>query len=110
MLEIKSNGADWNDPPNPLTVLYKKLEQKPLDPIYESIGNFIINVNPVTVTQNDRRYSGCKQFIGHFATIPFVFNIITDEKVVIERLTKAIRMNQERADYAALKNRTNSFT
>ncbi|MCK6259234.1 hypothetical protein LCY76_21915 [Fictibacillus sp. KIGAM418] len=109
MLDILSNGTDWNDHPVPITTLIKKLKEKPLDPIYESMGNFIVKVNPVTDAQHDIRHKGCTQFFGHFATIPFVFNIITDEKVVIEELTKAIRMNQQRLDYEALKNHTSMY-
>ncbi|EIT83855.1 pyruvate/2-oxoglutarate dehydrogenase complex dehydrogenase (E1) component eukaryotic type beta subunit [Fictibacillus macauensis ZFHKF-1] len=106
MLDIIANGSGWNDTPNPLTMLVKKLQEKPLDPIYEAMGNFIVKITE-SESHSDFRYRGCTRFVGHFATIPYVFNIVTDEKVVIEQLAKAIRMNQQRLDYEALKNHTN---
>ncbi|MFC0186966.1 hypothetical protein ACFFJY_01640 [Fictibacillus aquaticus] len=101
MLEIKSNGPDWNSPSEPVTHLLKLLDKKPLDPVYEAMGNFIVK-NKKKVAE-DPHYAGSTQFFGHFATVPFCFNIITDEKVVIEELTKAIRMNQNRLDYERLR-------
>jgi hypothetical protein len=102
LLEIKSNGTDWNEPIQPIHTLLKKLDQKPLDPVYETMGNFIIKYRSDRNIENSR-YAGCTHFMGHFATIPYVFNIITDERVIIEELTKAIRMNQERLDYESLR-------
>lgn len=108
MLEIKSNGTDWNAPVQPIHTLLKKLDQKPLDPVYEGMGNFIIKYKHVHQTDNPR-YVGCTHFLGHFATIPYVFNVITDEKVIIEELTKAIRINQERLDYEQLRRNIFSY-
>jgi hypothetical protein len=108
VLEIKSNGTDWNAPVQPIHTLLKKLDQKPLDPVYEGMGNFIIKYKTEKQTDNPR-YVGCTHFLGHFATIPYVFNVITDERVIIEELTKAIRINQERLDYEQLRKNIFSY-
>jgi hypothetical protein len=108
VLEIKSNGTDWNSPVQPIQTLLKKLDQKPLDPVYENMGNFIIKYKSERQVDN-RRYIGCTHFLGHFATTPYVFSVITDEKVIIEELTKAIRMNQERLDYETLRRNIYSY-
>ncbi|WP_261131085.1 hypothetical protein [Bacillus sp. Marseille-Q3570] len=104
MLYIDSNGPEWGGgEPENIQALLKRLSSEPLDPIYESMGNFIVSYQPGRSTSENKRFEGCTHFFGHFATSSHVFSIITDEKVVIESLTAAIRMNQCRSDYERLK-------
>ncbi|MGM7703087.1 hypothetical protein ACSVDE_15250 [Pseudalkalibacillus sp. Hm43] len=104
MLYIDANGPDWGgQEPENIPALIKRLKSEPLDPIYETMGNFIVSYQPSSWTPENKRFEGCTHFFGHFATSPYVFSIITDEKVVIDSLTSAIRMNQCRTDYERIK-------
>ncbi|WP_349408837.1 hypothetical protein [Pseudalkalibacillus sp. SCS-8] len=104
MLYIDANGSQWGgEEPENLPALLKRLKTEPLDPIYEEMGNFIVPYQPSKWTSENKRFQGCTHFFGHFATSSHVFSIITDEQVVIESLTAAIRMNQCRSDYEQIK-------
>ncbi|WP_257347487.1 hypothetical protein [Pseudalkalibacillus decolorationis] len=104
MLYIDANGLEWSTTePENIPALIKRLQTEPLDPIYEEMGNFIVPYQPTGTSAEKRRFEGCTQFFGHFATSSYVFSIVTDEKTVIESLTAEIRMNQSRSDYARIK-------
>ncbi|MGB8002022.1 MAG: hypothetical protein WCF60_18275 [Anaerobacillus sp.] len=100
MLEIIEIGTNEHGRELTIRELIKTLEQHPLDPAFEQSGNFIFPYQPV---RDAKRYAGCKAFFGDFAMISCRFFIVTDEKVLIEELIKAIKENQERIDYGRLR-------
>ncbi|MGA9289629.1 MAG: hypothetical protein WBV93_14955 [Anaerobacillus sp.] len=100
MLEIIEIGTNEHGRELTIRELIKNLEQHPLDPAFEQSGNFIFPYQPV---RDAKRYAGCKAFFGDFAMISCRFFIVTDEKVLIEELIKAIKENQERIDYGRLR-------
>ena len=120
---ISSCGSHWaGDEPDDVTALLKMLAEHPLDPTFEKYGNFI-EANPCEGVYNpnylkrgkpqwQERYidgprlytcEGVYHFSGNFFDWSFAFGIDTNDADTIERLTTAIRANQQRADYKAAK-------
>lgn len=94
---INSNGSKWyGQEPDTIEDLLQALEKYPLDRRFEAYGNFIMR-EPEMV--DGSRMTGLTRFWGNFYTASHVFCIDTDEPEVIEKLTKAIRANQQRPDY-----------
>ena len=87
---IISNGSHWmGEALDTIEELLVVLATEPLDHTFERYGNFILpprDGHPV-------------RFWGNFARVSHVFSIYTDDQEVIERLTTAIRLNQDRDDY-----------
>lgn len=100
MLEIVEIGQNQHGRDFTIRELVRLLEEHSLDPAYEQSGNFIFPYQPV---RDAKRYTGCRAFFGDFAMISCRFFIITDETVLIDELVKAIRENQQRIDYARLR-------
>ena len=100
LLEIIEIGTNEFGREITIRELIKTLENNPLDPAFEQSGNFIFPYQPV---RDAKRYAGCKAFFGDFAMISCRFFIVTDEKVLIQELIKAIKENQERIDYGRLR-------
>lgn len=88
MLEVISNGSKWaGEKPDTIEDLLNVLDKYVLDPTFESYGNFIIKSN------------NSVKFFGNFLTLSHVFNIVTDELEIINKLSHAINQNQERSEY-----------
>jgi hypothetical protein len=100
LLEIIEIGKNEHGRELTIRELIKKLEEHPLDPAFEESGNFIFPYQPL---RDAKRYEGCRAFFGDFAMISCRFFIVTDEKVLIDELIKAIKENQERIDYGRLR-------
>ncbi|OAS26304.1 hypothetical protein [Methylobacterium platani] len=83
--EILSNGSGSVQP---LEALFARLESDTLDRSFEAYGNFVEECS-----------NGMTSFFGNFLTYSHVFNVMTDDADLIERLTAAIRRNQQSADY-----------
>ena len=97
MTTIIHNGSHWaGEEPDTLDELCAVLASEPLNRDFEAFGNFALH--PVEYTDG-RVDSSITRFWGNFANVSHVFNIDSDDPAVIERLTKAIRENQQRADY-----------
>jgi hypothetical protein len=95
---IISNGSKWNgQDPDSIETLFKVLDMFALDRTFEKYGNFVI-IEPVSEAGEHLVPNGVR-FFGNFAEISHVFSIDTDDPELIERLTAAIRKNQQRADY-----------
>lgn len=108
---ITSNGSHCaGEQPATIDELLQVIEHEPLDRKFEKYGNFIYR-NPQTCVylgQGKYRDTGhiypgqnITRFSGNFLHVSHVFNIDTSDPVVVERLTKAIRSNKQRADYQA---------
>ena len=75
------------------------------------MGNFIFKPYHFTIDETGYvddltrpiypAHPGALQFWGNFYAISHVFHVITRDASLIERLTRAIRSNQERPDYLA---------
>jgi hypothetical protein len=85
--KIRSNGGGN---PQPIEALFARLESDTLDRTFEAYGNFIerIAAFPEVVC-----------FWGNFLTYSHVFSVDTDEPELVERLTAAIRANQQTPAY-----------
>lgn len=104
MIEILSNGSKWaGQEPDSIDVLLDVLNREPLDPTFENCGDFIdpsptwgkYGTTPSPYPDNPNVVS----FFGNFLKVSHVFNIHTDDTEIIEKLTVAIRANQQRTDY-----------
>ena len=88
MTTIHYNGSKWaGQEPERIEYLLALLQAEPLDPRFEPYGNFIDHDNGMTF------------FGGNFLLLASSFSIETDDSSVAERLTTAIRANQQRDDY-----------
>ena len=115
MLKIQSNGSKWaGDAPDSIETLLEVLSREPLDPRFEKYGNFFadvelrigIHVGRGKYVDGDLiypEYPNARRFFGNFANLSHVFTIDTDEPEVISKLVAAIRANQARPDYKAIK-------
>jgi hypothetical protein len=101
---IASNGSKWaGEEPDDLDTLLKVLAEEPLDPSFERYGNFIVDLDHQPDTPRFRRRPGWLNFGGNFANVSHVFSIDTNDPEVIEKLALAIRANQQRSDYIAVR-------
>lgn len=114
MLQIDSNGSKWyGQQPDTIDDLLQVLKEYPLDETFEGYGNFITEITPEYMAEQNRHgfmkgkdyLIGCTRFFGNFATLSHVFNITTDEPESVKALTEAIRVNQQRPDYRSQKKR-----
>lgn len=117
---INSNGSRWaGEEPGDIAELLDVLGKEPLDPSFEAFGNFI-SVNPCSGVINPEYgkvvgaekwidgprifdVEGVVHFFGNFYHYSHVFGIYTNDPETIDKLTAAIRANQERANYKGAK-------
>ena len=119
---IQGNGSKWaGEEEDDLDELFKVLAETPLDPRLERYGNFITPA-PCAGVQNPNwtRGSGEPQWIdgprlyavhvvsfsGNFLEVSHGFSIDTNVPEIIERLTTAIRANQQTEAYLRYKAET----
>lgn len=102
ILSVNPNGG-WKREPDTIERILRYLDAYALDPVFEDYGNFVDAspewLNPETA----RKYAGCTRFWGNFYAVSGVFDVITNDGEIIERLTAAIRRNQRSAAYASAK-------
>jgi hypothetical protein len=94
---INSNGGGRT---LPIEALFDRLASDPLDRTFERYGNFV-SLDPEGFDGKAAFVPGTVHFFGNFQTYSHVFSITTDEAALADRLTAAIRENQQRADYLA---------
>lgn len=105
MLTIISNGSKWaGEQPDSIDQLMEVLSEQPLDKTFELYGNFYDETpewktNPQTGVRAYSEHPNVVNFFGNFYAFSHVFNIVTDDQEVIEKLLPAIRANQRRSDY-----------
>lgn len=75
--------------------LLKLLETEPLDKNFENFGNFVYKHG----ARNHKNPPDCVCFFGSFRYFSYPFRICTDEPEIIEKLTNAIRANQQKSGY-----------
>jgi hypothetical protein len=93
---IHSNGGGNAQP---IEALFARLTSDPLDRTFEHYGDFVLE--PVDMKGRPMGEAGSVLFWGNFLTYSHVFSVITNDADLIERLTAAIRANQQRSDYLA---------
>ena len=116
---IMGNGSKWmGEEADGIDELLKTLAEHPLDPRFEEYGNFITH-DPCVGVQNPnwtwgngepqwidgpRMYeSHVVRFGGNFFEVSRGFSIDTNVPEIIERLTQAIRANQQTEAYLRYK-------
>lgn len=93
MIRVDYNGGDGVEKKAyAINVLFPLLEERTLDPMFEDYGNFIIKMPLGTIV-----------FWGNFYGYSHIFRIETDETYLINKLTDAIRKNQDTMAYKDLK-------
>ena len=109
MIKIISNGIAKNVPawitnkPGTIEDLKEILTKYTLDPTFEKYGNFI-NYNPQWVKpESQNKYKGCAVIFGNFKTYSHVFNIITDDKKLLNELQILVDKNKSTNDYMLAK-------
>ena len=104
MLEIISNGSKWNgEKPDSIDILIEVLKDYALDPMFEECGDFV-NHNPTWLNPEAKeKYKNCTEIFGNFLTLSHVFNIITDDKNIIDKLAKCIQDNKSTGEYIRAK-------
>lgn len=121
MIVIENNGSkSAGESPDSIDQLLERLAAAPLDPTFEDYGNFVM---PARGSRHVRGYDDngtyvdyyedlgpiypeapdAVMFWGNFFAISARFGIYTDEAELIDRLTAAIRANQQRPDYLEAK-------
>lgn len=94
MIKVIANGSKFlGQEPDTIEKLLEVLKEHPLNRTFEKYGDFISSnfLKP--------KPPGTVSIHGNFHTISHAFCIITDEPELIEKLTLAIRENQQRPDY-----------
>lgn len=101
IIEIRSNGSKWaGEQPDSIEMLLNVLESYTLDPCFEDFGNFATEFKPTKGwNEKNEQYKGCTSFFGNFSTLSHVFNIITNDNELIQKLTEVIRANQQTEAY-----------
>lgn len=100
IIEIISNGSKWyGQQPDSIETLLQVIETETLDPRFEDYGNFINEYKPMKVTDNNQHLVGCTTIFGNFQKYSHVFRIITNDEKTIDKLTQAIRKNQQTEEY-----------
>jgi hypothetical protein len=105
ILLINSNGPPSHHPQESLDLLFDLLATEPLDRKFEQFGNFLYAagsqrhgfVNPEL--RDAARRDKLVHVWGNFLHRSHVFSISTNDKQLLQRLSRAIRANQKRADY-----------
>jgi hypothetical protein len=84
MLDIVNNGSQWaGQPPAPIERLYEVLENYTLDYHFNHIS----------------RIGEIYQFRGNFRLLTHVFNIYTDDPVIIKKMRILFCKNKRRKEY-----------
>lgn len=105
MLEIRSNGSKWfGQSPAPLEELYQTLTEHTLDPAFEMYGNFL-NRAPQWISEGaTQKYTGCASIFGNFLTYSHAFDLVTDEKEIIDEIEHLVAENKATDRYIDAKN------
>jgi hypothetical protein len=102
---INSNGPPSHHPKESLDHLFDLLATEPLDRKFEEFGNFLYAAGShrhgfVKAELRDAaRRDKLVHVWGNFLNVSHVFNISTNDKPLLQRLSRAIRANQNRPDY-----------
>lgn len=97
--------APWSFIPDTAENILRDLESFTLDPVFELYGNFI---NPAPVWMSEvvaERYAGCTSIFGNFLTLSHAFRLVTDDPVLISRLSAAVERNKATKEYQAARKR-----
>jgi len=104
MIKIISNGSKfYGQEPDTIEILLDVLKKETLDPYWEKLGNFV-DRNPNWLKKEAKeKYKDCTVIFGNFSSVSHVFNIITDEEELIQKLEQAINNNKQTVEYQELR-------
>lgn len=92
-LEIRANGSKWaGQSPDPVETLLALLKSEPLDPRFEDYGDFVMR---------DETWPNVHVW-GNFFNVSHCFDI-KGTPAECAAIVAAIRENQRRADYRAIR-------
>ena len=93
----------WLECPDTIERIARDLEEHTLDPVFEQHGDFC-DRSPEWLTKEDTdKYAGCVRFWGNFLDYAGVFDVITSDKEIIEKLSELIVRNKATPKYIAAK-------
>lgn len=103
MTEILSTTRDpdtpWIEKPDTVDRILRDLAAHTLDPVFEQYGDFC-DRHPEWLTEAaKKKYAGCTRFWGNFLEHAGLFDVITDDRETIARLSKAIARNKATPQY-----------
>lgn len=102
--EILSNGSKWyGQKPDTIEDFLHNLKQYPLDPIFESYGDFVTLYNPIKWTESNRKYKGFYVIFGNFLHGAGVFRIMTNDETLIKTVTELVTANKLMDEYQQAK-------
>lgn len=102
--EIRLPKTPWCTVPDTLDRIIGDLDKHTLSPEIGAFG--FIDRSPEWIRPSDaERYAGCTRILGNFDGYSGVFEVITDDADVIERLSAAIARNMATPAYAEAKMR-----
>jgi hypothetical protein len=104
MLTINSNDSKWyGQQPDTIEELKEALKNYTLDPIFERYGDFV-NRTPIWDNpEYKEKYKGCTLIWGNFLTLSHVFNIVTDDELLIGEIEALVAENKKRPEYLTAK-------
>ena len=103
MTEILSTTRDpdmpWIEKPDTVDRILSDLAAHTLDPVFEQYGD-CCDHHPEWLTEAaKKKYAGCTRFWGNFLEHASLFDVITDDRETIARLSKAIARNKATPQY-----------
>ena len=102
--EIRRTKTPWCTEPDTLDRILGDLDKHTLSPEIGAFG--FIDRSPEWIRPSDaERYVGCTHILGNFEGYSGVFEVITDDEGVIEKLSAAIARNMATPAYAEAKMR-----
>ena len=102
--KIRRPETPWFEEPDTLDRILCDLEMETLDPALGAFG--FVDRTPKWLSPSDaERWAGCTHILGNFVGYSGVFEVITDDADVIERLSAAIARNMATPAYAEAKMR-----
>jgi hypothetical protein len=81
--------------------ILKDMSEHTLDPTFEDHGDFVDRNPEWDDPSIAKKYAGCTVIWGNFWDYSGVFNIITDDQSLIDRISEAVKNNKQRPEYAA---------
>lgn len=97
--DIRSNGSKWGyEKPDSIETLIEVMGKYALDPMFEKYGDFGYRLDAENCGQC-KEDIGKWHFFGNFSELSHVFDIITDDPDIIDRLRAAISTNKNTEAY-----------
>ena len=103
--EIEAPEAAWRRIPDTAESIMRDLKQYTLDPTFELYGGFVNRFPEWIDAEHADKYIGCTIIGGNFLAYSHAFDVITDDRELIEWFAEAIKENQQREEYKQARTR-----